>query len=425
MAEFEIYLTDDAGKRIMLMDKAAFFSYSRAVSGFGTCQLGIPYREFKKAVNPVFAPDRRLEFWRSPAQGYPLRLEGVYFLREPKIYTRETDNVQIIEFFGRSSIDLLARRWVIQAAGTTYTAKSAALDDMMKEIVREQMLWGSARDETGTLDDGRAYPESEFSVQGDLTLGPVLARRFADRNVLDVLKELKDTTFQMNEDDPTNNRKIYFDIVPRTMSGIIIYIQDEETGDPILGEDGLPILDEESSLVTSGTGFQFVTFADLRGIDRTDKLVFSVENSNLTAPFYARNHFDEKNSIIVKGAGRGESRRTIVVDDTARVNASRWNRCEVISEASYEVDDSDLDNVGAAKLKEGQPRDELYATFLNTPGSTDAPRSLYGIDWDLGDLVPVWYADQTFECEIVVVYVGVDENGVETITGRNTVEVIV
>jgi len=420
MANYEIWMTDDGGKRIMLLNDMAFFSYSRVVSGYGTFQIGLPYKEFKKQVNPYFQPDRRVEVWRSPAHGYPLRREGIYLLRQPKIYTRDTDNVQIIEFFGRSPLDLLNRRWVIQAAGTSYTAKTAAIDDMMKAIVREQMLWGSAISQAGAQDNTRAYPETEFSVQADLALGPSISRRFADRNVLDILKELKDTSFQLHEDN-SSNRKIYFDVVPRDLKGFEIFILDED-GLPILDEAGLPILDEQSLTKFSGVGFEFQTFADLRGVDRTDQLVFSVENSNLRAPFYSKSHFDEKNSIIVRGSGRGESRAAVVVDDDLRVNASRWNRYEDLIEANYEVDDTELEDVGAAQLKQGQPREEIYATFLNTPGSEDAPRSLYGIDWDLGDLVSVFYADLYFTCEIVVVYVGVDENGVETITGRNTIE---
>lgn len=421
-ATYEIWLTDDSGKRMMLLNEVAFFSYSRVVSGYGTLQIGIPYRLFREQVHPVFAPDRRIDVWRSPALGYPMRREGMYLLRQPKIYTRETDGIDIIEFFGRSPLDLLNRRWIIQLAGTSYTAKEAAIDDMMKEIVREQMLWGSARDEDGNQSNARAFPQTEFSVQANLTLGPEIARRFADRNVLDVLKELKDTSFQLHEDDP-DDRRIYFDVISRDLRGIEIYILDEETEEPILDESGLPLLDEESQSAKDAVGWEFVTFADLRGIDRTEnKVLFSVPNSNLKGPFYAKSHFEERNSIIVKGSGRGESRATVIVDDDARINASRWNRYEDMTEANYEVDDSDLESVGDAKLKERQPREELYATFLNVPGSEDVPRALYGIDWDLGDLVNVWYAQQLFECEIVVVYVGMDENGVETITARNTIE---
>ena len=69
----------------------------------------------------------------------------------------------------------------------------------------------------------------------------------------------------------------------------------------------------------------------------------------------------------------------------------------------------------------GRPREELYVTFLNTPGGLHQPRSLYGVDWDLGDLVRVTYAGIQMEAEIVIVYVSYDENGEEEITGRNDV----
>lgn len=420
-ASYELWLTSDDGTRLLLLKDAAYWSYSRVVNGTGTLQVGLPLRPFREQVWPVFVPDRRVEVWRSPALGYPLRLEGVYLLREPKIYTRSTDNLDMIEFFGNSPIDLLKRRWIIQASGTSYTAKTDQIDDMMKAIVREQMLYGSARAYDSTLDNGRAYPQKEFTVQADLALGPSISRRFADRNVLDVLQELKDTSFQMNETNSAN-RKIYFDVVPNV--NIVAGADDpilDEAGNTILDEAGNAILGEASTTTTAHSGFQFQTFADLRGTDRRDKLIFSVPNSNLAEPSYTKSYFSEKNSIITKGQGRGESRAVVVVDDATRIAASRWNRCEDIYEASYEVDNADLDTAGTAQLKTGRPVEDLYAVFLNSPGSVSAPRSIYGLDWDMGDLVQVWFAEQLFDCEIVVVYVALDENGVETITGRNTV----
>jgi ReqiPepy6 Gp37-like protein len=171
-------------------------------------------------------------------------------------------------------------------------------------------------------------------------------------------------------------------------------------------------------------GFQFRTFVNLRGTDRTTQLEFSVENSNLEAPFYSIDHFDEINAVYAKGQGRGESRATALVEDAVRIGASRWNRHEAMREASYEVEDAALEEVARAELADGKPREELYATFLNTPGSQDAPRSLYGIDWDLGDLVRVTYARKQFTAEILIVYVSINENGVEEITGRNQVGAI-
>jgi hypothetical protein len=41
---------------------------------------------------------------------------------------------------------------------------------MMKEIVREQMLYGSCRSSAGVLSNTRAYPNGEFSVDADVSL---------------------------------------------------------------------------------------------------------------------------------------------------------------------------------------------------------------------------------------------------------------
>lgn len=44
------------------------------------------------------------------------------------------------------------------------------------------------------------------------------------------------------------------------------------------------------------------------------------------------------------------------------------------------------------------------------------------MDWDLGDLVRVNYADKQFEAEINIIYVAVEDSGKETITGRNDIQ---
>ena len=422
MASFEFWLTDDAGKRLQLLDNFAFASYSRVVSGLAVLQIGLPYREFEKSIKPVFTPDRRVDVWRSPAPGYPLRREGVFLLRKPKIYTRIEDGVQIIEFFGRGPLDLLNRRFVIQQPGTTYSEKTAAIDDMMKEIVREQMLFGYAVDHNGVFDNSRAYPADEFSVQFDVARGPVVSRRFAGRNVLDILKDLKELSFQKHEDDPLNNRRIYFDVVPLELGGFDIFILEEPgVNNPILDETGEGFEDEQSITSRSDVGFQFQTFANLRGQDRTSLFEFSTENGNMTKPFYSVDHFDEVNAVIVRGQGRGESQVTAVVEDAVRIGASRWNRFEDMASASYEAEETALEEVGRGELTVGRPKEELYVTFLNTPGGLHQPRSIYGVDWDLGDLVRVTYAGIQLEAEIVIVYVSYDENGEEEITGRNDV----
>lgn len=423
-ASYELWLLDDSGKRILLLEEMAFFSYSRTVTGFGTLLVGIPYQAFREKISPVFEPDRRIQVWRSPATGIPLREEQTYLLRMTEIYQREGDGVEIIRFYGRDAKDLLRRRIVIQAAGTSWTRKEDYADDMMKEIVREQMLYGSALDETGAVDNTRAFPEDEFLVQGEVSLGPSVTATFAEREVLDVLKELQAMSFQLNEDSPTLNSRIYFDVISFDAQGRLLMILDEETGLPILDEAGYPILDEESPEISAEQGFEFVTFADLRGQDRTESaLVFSVENDNLKGPDFSNDFTREENSIIVKGFGRGDSRDFERVQDDERVGASRWNLCEGYEDASTEPDQNNLVNFGYARLHEGRPKEDINAVFLNVPGGPDTPRSLYGVDWDLGDLLPVDYADKRFNVVVTIVYVAVDQEGKETITGRSDVHV--
>jgi len=201
-----------------------------------------------------------------------------------------------------------------------------------------------------------------------------------------------------------------------------IYILDEDGESYILDESGEPLLDESSPNAVADFGFQFVTFTDLYGIDRTEEaLIFSVENSNMEAPYYSQNHMEEKNSIIVKGYGRGDSRQVSIVTDSVRAGASRWNRCEGYQDASTEPDQDNLEDYAYPAFFEGAPKEELSAVILNVPGRDDTPRSLYGIDWDLGDLLPIFYAGRQFNIEMKIVYVAKDERGKETITGRNEV----
>lgn len=418
---YEIWLSDDSGNRIALLSDYAFLSYSRSAIGFGTLEIGLPYLPLAKRLSPVFQPDRMIEVWRSPDTGYPLRLEQVYFLRKPKIYTRQ-DGMQLIVFYGRDPKDLLRRRYVVQASGTSWTRKTDYADDMMKEIVTEQMLHDSALDPDGVVDNSRAYPDGEFFVQGELSLGPTLIQNFADRNVLDVLKDIRDATEQKALEDVAN-RKIYFDVVPLSYGTREIAILDEEDSTlAILDEAGYPILDETSSPNSSHIGFRFETFAGLRGQDRTQGVIFSQENNNLKDPYYTKSHLEEINTIIVKGFGRGDSREYDMLEDNNLVNASRWNRCEGYVDASNEPDQTNLADAGRDALWKGAPDEEISAVFLNVPGGPDSPRSLYGVDWDMGDLLPVEYAGRRFNVEVEIVYVSLNESGEENISGRNRID---
>lgn len=395
-ATYEFWLSDDSGRRIDLLENISFASFARAVSGLGTIQVGIPFRPFANQFNPYFKPDWRIEAWRSPAYGIPMRCEDVFLLRKPHVYTRAQDGMDMISFYGRNGLDLLKRRSVIQLPGTSYTEKTAQIDNMMKAIVRQQMLYGSALDPAGAVDNTRAWPSGEFSVQGDVGLGTSLTRAFAGRVVYDILDDLRKASIQSNLTSSANYR-IYFDMVPRWFSP-----SDTSSG--------------------ARQGWEFRTYANLRGGDRTTGIEFSSENENLKAPEYSISHLDEVNVAIVTGNGRGSAQQYTTVTDSVRVGVSRWNRVEKVVSASNETSTTGLADAGKTALGNGKPKEDLNVTFLNTEGGPNTPRSLYGIDWDLGDKVRVNVAEKQFYAEIGSVYVAIDENGKETITARNVVD---
>lgn len=456
-ARYEIWLLDDTGKRVSQIKGESFFSYTRNVVGFSTFQIGMP---LKLAPSPLFEVDWRFEVWRSPGKGLQFRREGTWLARRYEVYTR-TDGVQMIVYYGRDPKDLLNRRFVIQAAGTTYTSKTDYIDDMMKEIVREQALYGSARDEDGTLDNTRAYPQDEFTVQPDNSLGPEVRKSFFGRNVYDIVRELSELSMQLNSENPYS-RRIYFDVVavdiPASQRDFIL-TEDEEI---IYTEDGEGLL-TESSVIAQGSrqGFEFQTFVDRRGRDRTAVVStevayiedvdgvpieyvadgsgfldassvlltsvvdasqsrytpFSVESGTLEQPRYQLSHIDEVNTAIVKGQGRGESRASVIVSDVTRQNLSRWNRVEGLREASGETSEAGLESIAQEELRSGRPEEEIIANILDTPNSR------YGVDWDMGDVLAIAYAGKQFSVEVRIVYVSVDDTGTESISGRNDVAV--
>lgn len=377
-SSYEFWLTDDAGRRIALLDKFAFVTYSRTVNGYGAIQLGIPYEYIRTRVPQLFRPDWRIDVWRSPGVGFPLRRDAVFILRKMAAYERTTDHVIIIEYYGRSPIDILRRQTV--SGESSFWDKTDFADDMMKEIVQEWFpdLAGPLGSVPYKIDAaGTGFdPTGEFTVDSDYSLGPTITMNLFGRVVLDVLKDIKSTTFFMNRDDPVNNNKIYFDV-------------------------------EAAPGIENGFGFQFRTYAGGRGTDRSEgSLIFSTENGNIKDPVYYEDRLDEYNQIAVLTSPGGSA------SSTDRL-LSRWNLCYM----KQNGDQATADRL----LHENRADIAMNCTFLNTPGSDLQPRSLYGVDWDLGDILPVHFVGKRMNVEVVIVHVSINDEGSENVIGQTEV----
>lgn len=387
-SSYRFVLTDDAGRPIIELEKLAFVSYTRSTQGLETIQLGLPYEYHKARVPDVFKLDWRIDVWRSPEEGYPLRRERSYFLMKYIVYER-IDGIKIIEFYGRSAIEILRRCVVgINSVPVNYSRTDSA-DDIMKDLVRNFLLPAAtvfSPVPTFPADSTSACPE--FTVDADSGSGASITYETNwGTNLLDALKSIKATTFTLFGQTPPVGRKVFFDVI-------------------------------EGPGLASGFGYIFKTFTDLRGQDRrSGGLIFSAQNGNISKPTFYESFLDSITLVTV--ANNGFSLLTIG-SSSDRKKHSRWS--EIIENRFFETSDVNaLQTYADSVIRENDTQRVFSANFLNTPGGPTQPRSLYGVDWDLGDLVRAEFADQAFDCEIKIVYVSVDENGRENVIGNSEV----
>lgn len=369
-ATYEFILTDDSGRKFCLIEKYFFCSYSRTVQGYGAVQFGIPYDYYRKLVPDIFKPDWRLDIWRSPDTGFPLRREASFLLRKFNIYERQ-DGMRCIELFGRSPLDILRRGSLF----STYTRTGLA-DDVMVGIVTDAT----------TIAGQLSTPSGEFTIGSSPGVGPTVDIKYQGYAVIDILTDIKNNTIILNNISPTTSHKIYFDVV------------------------------EGDALSNGGFGYMFKVYADLRGQDRTKSgLIFSTDNGNLGKPSYYEDYLEHVTTI------------TAIFDDDStdshfqsnEISLSRWS---FIRKSIFNADLSGIYGYQSyVELYKGRGKKVFSADFLNTPGGPNQPRSIYGVDWDMGDLLRAEFADKAFDVEIKVVRVAVNENGEENIVGQTEI----
>lgn len=375
-ARYEVWLCGDNGRRLALLNKLAYCSYARSVKGYGYIELGIPLAEMQAVAPQVFSVDWRLDVWRSPLEGVPARREKSFLLRKYNVQTRD-DGVTMLTLYGRTPLDIVRRQYVDEAEDTTYTGYA---DDLMKQLVSDYLLGAPAGYAT--------VPSGEFTVEGDVSAGPQITKSFSLNNLIDALKAIQEETESRHFEDESQP-KVFFDVV------------------------------ENEALVSNGFGYTFRTLTGLYGADRSQGVTFSLDNGNIKDPSYYEDYNDKTTVQDVVNKNVPATNATAESPDRY---LSRWNTAR-FAETSSVADASA--NLGKAysSLQKGSAEKRLNVTFVNSPGGPRQPRSLYGIDWDLGDLLPVRYAGKIFNVEVLVVYVAFNSDGVENITGMNSLGV--
>ena len=363
--QHEIWICDPRGNRLAFIDQILNLTVVRTVNQVGEVHLELP-GDFDQSLLQL---DSLIEVWRSPYLAGALRLEAVGLMRYFDL-GKNAEGLESIVIAGPDQVDLLRRRIVAYAAGSAYAAKTDILDDMMKAIVREN-LGSLATDATRNL------TSLSFTVAGDTSDGPSATRSFAWKNVLEALQGLSDLSVEL--DIP-----IYFDVIPRVISQTKI-------------------------------GFEFRTYKDLRGQDRTiytDPLFFDTESGALVDTRVIYDYRDEVNYFYTGGQGEGSDRTMVETSDTSRTGASPWNRREAFADARNEDTTAGVTSKGQEKLQEGKPLIRFAGSLVDTS------HSRYGIDWDLGDKIPVAHMGRQFNVITSSIRWEINSEGNDTVVSR-------
>lgn len=342
-ARYYVGLKNTSGVVTYLFDSWDYLEYKNELGGRGYYAFGISGDDYRI---PGFILDAIFEVHRSiPGVGvdWYVDFRGLNRIATDKSDKRGDSFVSK----GFSLNDFLARTRIAYKAGTIKADKDAPAETAMKEYVEENC------GPSATIANGREAEGylSGFSTDTTTGAGGEWAGSRAFENLLDVLKEI------------SNFARIDFAV--------------EYTGP---------------------AQFEFRTYADQLGDDRTDlgynsitgkngsgndPVIFSVLAGNVQELEHIVDRSAEATVCFVLGKGEGSTRTIVAMENPSAKAASPWNRCETVVTGQNQDFNYQLQTTGMEVLKENQAK-EIF-TFVPLQQES----CLYGKHYFLGDYVVV------------------------------------
>lgn len=373
---YELTLSDAFGRDIGRLNQFASLQYVLRENAVGALTLTTPDASLFNSISE----DWRVRVWRSIDGGAMYQegsgTDGTAFLVTQKQIATGADGLTLMSLVCADAKDILARRTIDWYAGTSYTSKSAAIDNMMKAIVRENL--GASGPYSGSNATGRdLVTAGVLSIQADSSTLSSRSKAFAWRNVLATLQEIAASASDTDE-------LAFFDIV-ELPSGVL----------------------------------EFRTYASQRGVDRTyyltsgalnpNALIVSPDNGSLTEPSVSYEWAAEYNAVRAAGEGEGSARLVNIALDQSRITRSPFGRRERF-----------LDSRNSGSTTVGlfyEAVSELLNNRAKVRIAGKIPESLgvrYGINYRHGDMITAEAFGIRFNARVTTVTVTVNESG-ETI----------
>lgn len=359
---YTVYLGTPFGVRQVVLPFLEL-SYTLAVNTVGALSIVL-----SQEIDPaLFVRDAQIEVWRS-VDGGTEYLDGgkVWLLR--RVERPIGSNGQRTSTLNAVCCnDLLRRREIAYDAGTAYTTKTGAADNLIKALARENLgaLVDSNRD-TSTY----ANISALLAIDSNVSQGATISIAATRDNLLSACQKIAQAS-------ATAGTYLAFDI---SWTGAILNL----------------------STYTQQRG------ADHRSPNGLNPVILSPDFGNLSDIVVTDDYTDEATITIAGGQGTGSSRTIATATDITRTTASPFGGVERFVQANTTEDATTLADVADAALRNGRPRRNVAGRIQETTGTR------YGRDWGWGDQVTVQVDTISANARIDAVTVSV-KGGVETI----------
>lgn len=362
MATYEIWLDDDNGIRLKLLDKVESFNATRLVNNKGVLSMILPpdYDSYIKL-------DGIVEIWRKGDDG-SLKLFNAYFIRKWEYIDK--DGIDITVISGYDGVDLLDRRIVAYAAGSSKASVTAEAAIVLVDVIDDNLYIPTDSDRGFTSYELDRYYPTELTT-------PSISMNFAYRNVLNLARDICDASRK-------NGTRLYFNVFPEFFA----------------------------STLGNKLRWQISIDVDQPGQDRTgtDQVFFGKKWGNLSNARITYDHTNEKTVVYAGGQGLEDDRTVEEREDTDRSASSIYNRIEEFYNVSGQAEtQAAVQAAGDARLSELRP------SFRFSGILKDTPQARLFVDWNFGDRVVVEYRDRQLNAIITSLTLALSNDGKETI----------
>lgn len=352
-ADYKLHIRTPTGGLIAVATDFLSMGYTKRRSALG---VGVFTLSGKHLSATSLERDGIVEIWRQDLRsGLPWYRDFSGLIRGIR-WTR-TD-LEAVTVTLASPLDLLRRRIIAFPADTA--SRSSFANDPAETILKTIVRYNATA--LATVANGRDlagnFTNLSLSVEADLGRGAQTATANSRRPLLEVCQEIRDSAGDLD-----------FDII--------------QTGDAT---------------------FEFRYYDGQRGSDKTGSVVFAIERGNVAMVDYLEDWDGQANVAVVAGQGEGAAREVQVVyaDDYASADHS-----EIF------VDARDVDPGDTARLvaRGGSALLEVAGLHELTFDVISSRSTVYGRDWDLGDVVTGLYRNVEAKLWVEEVSISVDQAG--------------